>query len=86
MSHFSPSLKQDSKRQRWRRKPPAGAAMKTCRHCRKRQPVTDFPRNAHTRDGLSSWCRSCHVEATRTWRTREHAAGRRTVGGRLVAT
>jgi hypothetical protein len=58
--------------------------MKTCRHCHRRQPLADFPRNGHTRDGLSSWCRECHVEATRTWRTREHSAGRRTVSGRPV--
>jgi hypothetical protein len=56
--------------------------MKTCSHCQRSKPVADFPPNAHIRDGLSSWCRSCHVEATRAWRVREHARGRRTVGGR----
>jgi hypothetical protein len=61
---------------------PRRAAMKTCSHCHKRRIRRNFPPNAQTRDGLSSWCRSCHVEATRAWRAREHRAGRRSVGGR----
>jgi hypothetical protein len=56
--------------------------LKTCVHCKITRPVADFNRNRHTRDGLSSWCHSCHVEATRAWRSREAEAGRRTVGGR----
>jgi hypothetical protein len=56
--------------------------LKTCVRCRITRPIAEFPRNSQTRDGSSSWCRSCHVEATRAWRAREHAAGRRSVGGR----
>ena len=64
-----------------KRNPPL---MKTCSHCHRNRIRADFPPNAHTRDGLSSWCRSCHVEATRAWRSKEHALGRRSVGGRPV--
>ena len=42
--------------------------MKTCRHCRERKRAAEFRRNRETRDGLSSWCASCHAEATRRWR------------------
>lgn len=40
-------------------------AVKVCRHCGETKPVSAFPRNRATRDGLSSWCRLCHYAATR---------------------
>lgn len=41
---------------------------KTCRKCGKAKPAAEFRPNVRMRDGLSSWCSDCHVEATRRWR------------------
>ena len=41
---------------------------KTCRKCGKSKSAAEFRPNARMRDGLSSWCSACHVEATRRWR------------------
>jgi formate-dependent nitrite reductase cytochrome c552 subunit len=38
--------------------------MKVCRHCGQQKPPGEFRRNQRCRDGLSSWCRDCHDEAT----------------------
>jgi hypothetical protein len=38
--------------------------MKACRHCGQQKPTSEFPGNRRCRDGLSSWCRDCHDEAT----------------------
>lgn len=38
---------------------------KACTKCERERHLRDFPRNRETRDGLSSWCRWCHREATR---------------------
>jgi hypothetical protein len=51
-----------------------GAARKKCCHCRGSKLLSDFPRNSHTRDGLSSWCKDCHYAATREWRNRKREA------------
>jgi hypothetical protein len=45
--------------------------MKRCVHCDQPNPVDAFPTNRRTRDGLSSWCKSCHNAATRAWRHRK---------------
>jgi hypothetical protein len=50
-----------------------GMDTKRCRHCREYKPATDFPQDIMVSDGLSSWCRSCHNEATRAWRARKKA-------------
>jgi post-segregation antitoxin (ccd killing protein) len=42
--------------------------LKVCRHCGQRRKEAKFPRSRRSKDGLSSWCRACHVEATRRWR------------------
>jgi hypothetical protein len=42
--------------------------VKTCRKCGKTKEVALFPKARKMRDGLSSWCRACHVEAVRPWR------------------
>ena len=53
--------------------------LKTCRHCGVPKTVLDFARNAKTRNGLSSWCRECHVARTAQWRAdkRDEAENRR---------
>jgi hypothetical protein len=56
--------------------------MKKCRHCGQVKRTQEFRRNARCRDGLSSWCADCHVQATRAYRQRRreaeaHAAWRR---------
>ena len=42
-----------------------------CAHCRQQKPADAFPANRHTISRLSSWCRLCHNEATRRWRSRQ---------------
>jgi hypothetical protein len=41
---------------------------KTCRKCGETRNTAEFPSDKKMSDGLSSWCSSCHVEATRRWR------------------
>jgi hypothetical protein len=43
---------------------------KRCTHCRELKPFGEFPTDKATKDGLSSWCRSCHAEANRRWRAK----------------
>ena len=38
--------------------------VKVCRHCGQEKPTNDFRPNPRCRDGLSSWCASCHDEAS----------------------
>jgi hypothetical protein len=56
--------------------------MKTCRKCGEEKPFNEFPRNTRVRDGLSSWCRACHREASRVARLKNqkrYNAARRVV-------
>jgi hypothetical protein len=46
---------------------------KPCPKCGEWKPLAAFPPNRKTLDGLSSWCRVCHVAATREWRARRSA-------------
>ena len=46
---------------------------KQCAKCHRRLDVELFPRNRKLSDGLSSWCRECHAEATRAWRAKQRA-------------
>ena len=48
--------------------------MKRCRKCGQVKRSQEFRRNARCRDGLSSWCADCHVEATRAYRQRRREA------------
>ncbi len=41
---------------------------KRCAHCGENYPAAAFLSNKRSADGLSSWCRTCHNEATRRWR------------------
>jgi hypothetical protein len=45
--------------------------MRVCRHCEFSKKRDDFPPNKRMKGGLSSWCKECHVEATRDWRERK---------------
>ncbi len=47
---------------------------KRCRHCQEWKAREDFKPNAAVSDGLSSWCRSCHNEATRRSKAKRQAA------------
>lgn len=49
-----------------------GYQVKTCGRCRKEHPVERFSRNRSTKDGLSSWCRSCVSGYGKKW----HASNR----------
>ena len=42
-----------------------------CRKCEFTLPESNFRPNKNMRSGLSSWCRRCHVEATKEWRARK---------------
>jgi hypothetical protein len=46
---------------------------KDCTRCQRWLPAGAFPRNSRLLDGLDSWCKECHVEATKQWRA-EHRA------------
>jgi predicted sulfurtransferase len=48
--------------------------VKRCRNCGQVKRSQEFRRNARCRDGLSSWCAGCHVEATRAYRQRRREA------------
>ena len=48
--------------------------VKRCRHCGQAKHSHEFRRNARCRDGLSSWCADCHVQATRAYRQRRREA------------
>jgi excisionase family DNA binding protein len=50
--------------------------MKTCRKCGDEKPQAEFPPNRRCRDGLSSWCRECHLTAVRESRVREDERAR----------
>jgi hypothetical protein len=41
--------------------------LKTCSKCK--EAKESFPKDKRSSDGLSSWCRSCHREATVKWRS-----------------
>lgn len=45
---------------------------RTCTRCRQWRPAWAFRPNPRLRGGLGSWCRPCHVRATREWRA-QHA-------------
>jgi hypothetical protein len=60
--------------------------VKVCKHCGQRKKAAKFPRNRRSGDGLSSWYKDCHLEATRRWRAehREEINQRRRVVPRLL--
>jgi hypothetical protein len=41
----------------------AQAKTKVCVRCKKRKASSKFGNHKRTKDGLSSWCKPCHVEA-----------------------
>ena len=45
--------------------------MKRCAKCGKSKDPAEFPRNERCIDRLSSWCRACHLRASRAWRARQ---------------
>jgi hypothetical protein len=47
--------------------------MRTCTRCTESKSADQFPANPACRDGLSSWCRTCHLARTKQWRA-EHGA------------
>ena len=46
---------------------------KWCRRCGESKDRAKFPQNVRTREGLSSWCASCHAEAQRGYRRKRRA-------------
>jgi len=47
--------------------------MKTCTKCGEAKPTSDFGKHKATKDGLCSWCRSCHRKATSEWKAKNKA-------------
>jgi hypothetical protein len=43
---------------------------KECRKCGLEKPRAEFPANRGSKDGLSSWCKNCHLTAVRESRAR----------------
>lgn len=41
--------------------------MKTCKHCKKRRRLSNFPKNSHSSDGLYSMCRPCNRKRSRRY-------------------
>ena len=48
--------------------------VKRCRNCGEVKRSQEFRRDTRCRDGLSSCCAECHVEATRAYRQRRREA------------
>lgn len=42
--------------------------MKKCSRCKEEKSLTEFCKDRHEKDGLSSRCRECRVELNRIWR------------------
>lgn len=49
---------------------------KVCTKCAIEQPISQFPPNRETTDGLASWCHACHRLAEAQWRAK-HAEMKR---------
>jgi hypothetical protein len=45
--------------------------MKRCAKCGKSKDAAEFPGNERCLDRLSSWCRDCHLQASRAWRDKQ---------------
>jgi hypothetical protein len=65
--HPFPARESEKKREK-------GDGLKRCRKCGQVKRSQEFRRNARCRDGLSSWCADCHVEATHAYRQRRREA------------
>ena len=52
---------------------------KRCARCGEEKPIAEYPNNARTAAGLSSWCKLCHRQRTQRWRAehREELLARR---------
>ena len=42
--------------------------MKKCLRCERALPLSEYYREARTKDGLTRWCKLCRKEALRAWR------------------
>lgn len=47
-------------------------ALKHCPRCDQSKPLTDYPKNKRTKDGLACYCRVCHNHYTLTDYYRRH--------------
>jgi hypothetical protein len=45
--------------------------MKRCTKCGESKDAAEFPRNERCIGRLSSWCRDCHLRASRAWRDKQ---------------
>lgn len=48
--------------------------MHRCARCERHLPAGSFRPNPKMRQGLNSWCKSCSLDATQEWRSRNRAA------------
>ena len=56
------------------RLPSGERAEKWCPHCRRSLPLSDFGRNASATDGLTGYCKRCHLEKTKASQDRNGGA------------
>src|SRR5262245_30768892 len=47
--------------------------LKTCRHCLKLRPLTEFSPYRKSKDGYAYYCKACNAERIREWRRRNPA-------------
>lgn len=59
-----------------RRRRAAPEGMKWCPDCSGFKPVEEFGKNARSKDGRTTYCRSCHNARARETRTRLYGGGR----------
>lgn len=55
---------------------PACTGTYTCTKCGEEKPALAFPPEKAKKNGLSSWCRDCHGEATARWLRRQKRLGK----------
>jgi hypothetical protein len=60
--------------------------MKACCKCGLEKPEAEFPANRGSKDGLSSWCKECHLTAVRESRARAAERAREAAWARQKKT
>jgi hypothetical protein len=46
----------------------SGTKLRSCGKCTEEKPASEFNKDSRAKDGLRTYCRSCHRESSRLWR------------------